>query len=252
MAELIPILPSELEELPEVRGTETVVTFNEQEVYNRTTIAKVAEYFRETLKTRLEEIEGKIITEVATSLVKGLMSSADKTKLDGLIASLATTTSAGYMSPSDKTKLDGIDAAIANAADILGGGYKLCIVRFLVNFYGTQTTGQQYADVIIQSTTKENLISSVSASAGGGSAFMRTYITVNLNSSIGTTSGKPLIATPSYCELQNGDSYPLISSNFGEAGGSQLSFNIEIMITNSNTIKRSVGVSVLIPYIPSI
>ena len=45
----------------------------------------------------------------ATATTDGLMSSADKAKLDGL-GSNATTTAAGLMSSADKAKLDGLNA----------------------------------------------------------------------------------------------------------------------------------------------
>ncbi|EMW5681184.1 TPA: hypothetical protein IYG48_002950, partial [Enterococcus faecium] len=53
-------------------------------------------------------------TAVATTTANGLMSSTDKTKLDGIAAGAqknpgnATTTTAGLMSATDKAKLDGL------------------------------------------------------------------------------------------------------------------------------------------------
>ncbi|RXW61371.1 hypothetical protein CYQ73_12435 [Enterococcus faecium] len=53
-------------------------------------------------------------TAVATTTANGLMSSTDKTKLDGIAAGAqknpgnATTTTAGLMSATDKVKLDGL------------------------------------------------------------------------------------------------------------------------------------------------
>lgn len=53
------------------------------------------------------KLDGLISTD-ATQSAAGYMSAADKTKLDGLISTNATPTAAGYMSAADKTKLDGL------------------------------------------------------------------------------------------------------------------------------------------------
>lgn len=63
----------------------------------------------------------------ATTSSDGLMSAADKTKLDGLHNTTAptyanaTTTTAGLMSPEDKRKLDELDTN-SNAYDFMSGG----------------------------------------------------------------------------------------------------------------------------------
>ena len=72
----------------------------------------------------------KASTAVATTSANGLMSSADKTKLNGLSQvsySVVTTSANGLMSSTDKTKLDGIAANANNyalptsTASVLGG-----------------------------------------------------------------------------------------------------------------------------------
>ena len=51
---------------------------------------------------------GNDVIAAATTEAAGLMSAADKTKLDGLSSDVATTTTNGLMSAADKTKLDGL------------------------------------------------------------------------------------------------------------------------------------------------
>lgn len=49
-----------------------------------------------------------LLASTASRTLAGLMSAADKTKLDGLISTDATPTAAGYMSAADKNKLDAL------------------------------------------------------------------------------------------------------------------------------------------------
>ena len=49
-----------------------------------------------------------LLASTASRSLAGLMSAADKTKLDGLISTDATPTAAGYMSGADKTRLDSV------------------------------------------------------------------------------------------------------------------------------------------------
>lgn len=61
-----------------------------------------------------------LLAATASPTLAGLMSAADKNKLDGLISTNATPTAAGYMSSADKAKLDGL---ISTDATPTAAGY---------------------------------------------------------------------------------------------------------------------------------
>lgn len=54
----------------------------------------------------LATLYNALLSATASTTLAGLMSAADKAKLDGLISTLATQSAAGYMSATDKTALD--------------------------------------------------------------------------------------------------------------------------------------------------
>lgn len=60
-----------------------------------------------------------LLASTASTTLAGLMSAADKTKLDGLISTDATPTAAGYMSAADKTKVDSV--ILTNATQSAAG-----------------------------------------------------------------------------------------------------------------------------------
>lgn len=94
----------------------------------------VIAYGGDTIPEGYEEVEAEDMFPVVTTSTDGLMSSEDKTKLDGL-GGVATTSANGLMSSADKTKLDGLNTSncfektlqltCGNSSNINETGYRL-------------------------------------------------------------------------------------------------------------------------------
>jgi hypothetical protein len=127
----------------------------------------------------LATLYNALLLATASTTLAGLMSAADKARLDSVILTDATQSAAGYMSASDKVKLDGLISSLATptAAGYMSAEDKTNLDKLLVYDTASSAATPDYTNV-----------------ANGASFEYRTFGAITLLSGY----GKLLSATPGF------------------------------------------------------